>query len=201
MTEMVDHGDGVVGQVEDQPVGIEPAAVDVDAEVAMIRELVYQAHPDVVRELLVGQTLTDILASIEPARAAYQRIAEQVVGGPGAGTGGEHSFRRWGGDEAGSSSGPGDIDDDAAVAARVAGAGRHVLLATGWSVAIAWRSGTWLARSPPPPVNQGTGRWRWATGWPGRRAMATTVGGVRSGGTGPAGRDFSTSLEMTENSK
>ncbi len=80
MTEMVDDGDGAVGQVEDQPVGIEPAAVDVEAEVAMIRELVHQAHPDVVRELLVGQTLTEILASIEPARAAYQRIAEQVEG-------------------------------------------------------------------------------------------------------------------------
>ncbi len=80
MTEMVDDGDGAAGQVEDQPVGIEPAVVDVETEVAMIRELVYQAHPDVVRELLVGQTLTDILASIEPARAAYQRVVERVEG-------------------------------------------------------------------------------------------------------------------------
>lgn len=80
MTETHEPGEGVEGQGlrEDQPVGIEPAVVDVDAEVAMMRELVYKAHPDVVRELLVGQTLPDILASIEPARAAYQRIVERV---------------------------------------------------------------------------------------------------------------------------
>lgn len=78
MTETLEHDDRVEGQAEDQPIGIESAAVDVEAEVAMIRELVFKAHPDVVRELLVGETLTDILASVEPARAAYQRIADQV---------------------------------------------------------------------------------------------------------------------------
>ena len=80
MTETHEPGEGIEGQgqVEDQPVGIEPAVVDVDAEVAMIRELVYTAHPDVIRELLVGETLAEILASIEPARAAYQRVADQV---------------------------------------------------------------------------------------------------------------------------
>ena len=80
MTDTVERDDRVEGQAEDQPIGIESAAVDVEAEVAMIRELVFKAHPDVVRELLVGETLTDILASIEPARAVYQRIAEQVEG-------------------------------------------------------------------------------------------------------------------------
>ena len=78
MTETLEHDDGDEVQAEDQPVRIESAAVDGEAEVAMIRELVFKAHPDVVRELLVGETLTDILASVEPARAAYQQIADQV---------------------------------------------------------------------------------------------------------------------------
>jgi len=78
VTEMLEHDEGVEGQGEEQLVGIEPGAAEVEAEVAMLRELVYQAHPNVVRELLVGETLTDILASIEPARAAYQRVVERV---------------------------------------------------------------------------------------------------------------------------
>ncbi len=78
VTDTLEHDDGVEDQSEEQSTHIEPTAVDVEAEVAMIHDLVYKAHPDVVQELLVGETLTDILASVEPARAAYQRIAEQV---------------------------------------------------------------------------------------------------------------------------
>jgi len=78
VTDTLEQDDGVEGQLEGQPVRVEPAASDVEEAVALVRELVFQAHPDVVRELLVGETLADILASVGPARAAYQRIAERV---------------------------------------------------------------------------------------------------------------------------
>ncbi len=78
MTDMLEHDGGIEGQLEGQPIRVEPEASDVEEEVAMVRELVFKAHPDVVRELLVGETLAEILASVGPARAAYQRIAERV---------------------------------------------------------------------------------------------------------------------------
>jgi hypothetical protein len=48
-------------------------------DLAAVRELVLRAHPDIVPELLTGMTIADLTASIEPARAAYQRIAEQTM--------------------------------------------------------------------------------------------------------------------------
>jgi hypothetical protein len=47
-------------------------------DLARIRELVLRAHPDVIPDLIRGDSFDDLLASIEPARTAYQRIAEQV---------------------------------------------------------------------------------------------------------------------------
>ncbi len=40
-----------------------------------VRELVLRAHPNVVPELVRGETLDDLLASIEPASAAYTNLA------------------------------------------------------------------------------------------------------------------------------
>lgn len=81
MTDTSEHVEEVESAPENQPIGVEPGPGGDDAEIAMLRELVYKAHPDVVRELLRGETLTDLLASVEPARAAYQRIAERVQQG------------------------------------------------------------------------------------------------------------------------
>ena len=53
-----------------------PAAPVID--LAKVRELVLAAHPDVVAELVVGESFDAILASVEPARSAYQRITERV---------------------------------------------------------------------------------------------------------------------------
>jgi hypothetical protein len=50
-------------------------------DLARIRELVLQAHPDVVPDLIRGDCFDDLLASIEPARTAYQRIADQLRAG------------------------------------------------------------------------------------------------------------------------
>ena len=43
-----------------------------------MRELVLKAHPDVVPDLVAGSSVDELIASVEPARNAYQRIADQV---------------------------------------------------------------------------------------------------------------------------
>lgn len=48
------------------------------AELGKVRDLVLQAHPDVVPDLVRGSSLDELLASVEPARSAYQQIAERV---------------------------------------------------------------------------------------------------------------------------
>jgi hypothetical protein len=50
----------------------------VDGELAAVRDVVLQAHPDVVPELVAGSTIAELLASVEPARAAYARISERM---------------------------------------------------------------------------------------------------------------------------
>ena len=54
-----------------------PPVID-QSMLAKVRELVLAAHPDVVAELVGGDSFDAILASVEPARSAYQRITEQV---------------------------------------------------------------------------------------------------------------------------
>jgi hypothetical protein len=49
------------------------------SDLAAVRELVLRAHPDVVPELIGGQSVAAVLASVEPAQAAYARLAEQVT--------------------------------------------------------------------------------------------------------------------------
>lgn len=51
-----------------------PAGDDLDA----IRDLVLRAHPDVVPELIGGDTVEALLASVEPARVAWQRLADRI---------------------------------------------------------------------------------------------------------------------------
>ena len=63
-----------VGEAESGAAG--GAAVDL----GRVRDLVLQAHPDVVPDLVRGDSLDALLASVEPARTAYQQIAERVRG-------------------------------------------------------------------------------------------------------------------------
>jgi hypothetical protein len=49
----------------------EPAHPDLEE----VRKLVLLAHPDVVPELVTGETVAALLASVEPARSAYARLA------------------------------------------------------------------------------------------------------------------------------
>src|SRR5215204_1790280 len=50
------------------------------ADLSKVRELVLKAHPDVVPDLIAGGSVDELIASVEPARSAYQRIADQVRG-------------------------------------------------------------------------------------------------------------------------
>jgi hypothetical protein len=49
------------------------------AELTAVREVVLNAYPDCVPELLRGETVQALLDSIEPARAAYARVAATVT--------------------------------------------------------------------------------------------------------------------------
>jgi hypothetical protein len=56
---------------------LEPAeATGID--MSQVRDLVLAAHPDVVPEMVQGATFDELMASVEPARTAYQRIAEEA---------------------------------------------------------------------------------------------------------------------------
>jgi hypothetical protein len=77
---MSERGDEV-GAVETEmgagttPAGVDPAGGE---ELGKVRELVLKAHPDVVPDLVRGSSVDELIASVEPARTAYQRIADQV---------------------------------------------------------------------------------------------------------------------------
>ena len=62
-------------------------------DLGKVRELVLKAHPDVVPDLVRGGSVDELIASVEPARTAYQRIADQIrQGGKVAGLqGGEET--------------------------------------------------------------------------------------------------------------
>jgi hypothetical protein len=66
--------------MSDQEVAPEGAAetVRVD-ELAQVREVVLRAHPDAVPEMIAGSSIGELLASVEPARAAYSRISAQFA--------------------------------------------------------------------------------------------------------------------------
>jgi hypothetical protein len=47
-------------------------------DLGKVRDLVLKAHPDIVPDLVRGSSVDELIASVEPARTAYQRIADQV---------------------------------------------------------------------------------------------------------------------------
>ena len=54
------------------------ATADNGSDLDKVRELVLKANPDVVPELVRGGSIDELLAAVEPARSAYQRVAEAV---------------------------------------------------------------------------------------------------------------------------
>lgn len=57
----------------------EGAGAGSGGDLAAVRELVLRAYPETVPELVGGESVEAILGSIEPAAAAYRRIAEGVA--------------------------------------------------------------------------------------------------------------------------
>jgi hypothetical protein len=55
-----------------------PSALSAD-ELAAVRDLVLRAYPETVPELIGGDSVATLLRSLEPAAAAYQRIAQGVA--------------------------------------------------------------------------------------------------------------------------
>ena len=62
----------------DEATGVEQEASESGGGGDALRELVVRAYPEVVPELLSGETVEEMLASLPAAQAAYQRIAEQA---------------------------------------------------------------------------------------------------------------------------
>ncbi|MBA2775676.1 MAG: hypothetical protein H0U31_02970 [Chloroflexia bacterium] len=60
----------------------EPAESDVDPAgqdtLDRVRELVLRAHPEVAPELVRGESLSELLASVEPAQQAYADLAARL---------------------------------------------------------------------------------------------------------------------------
>jgi hypothetical protein len=44
----------------------------------IVRGLILKAHTDIVPELVQGESLTALMDSVEPARAAYRRLVDAV---------------------------------------------------------------------------------------------------------------------------
>jgi len=77
------HATSEEGQAPGSPPGLTAQAAG-DAgthDIAAIRALVLKAHPDVVPELVTGSTVAALVSSIEPAQAAYGRLAETIRSG------------------------------------------------------------------------------------------------------------------------
>ena len=60
------------------PADVTALTGDSGADLGKVRELVLKAHPDAVPDLVQGSSVDELIASVEPARSAYQRIADQV---------------------------------------------------------------------------------------------------------------------------
>lgn len=81
----LDDGNGPVPDPNDHPLAAsaangEPRLSDnPNLNLTKIRELILTAHEDVVPELVRGETFEELLASIEPARLAFQQIVERII--------------------------------------------------------------------------------------------------------------------------
>jgi hypothetical protein len=64
-------------RAEEVAMSVEEGALSGE-ELAAVRELALRAYPETVPELVGGESVAALLASLEPAAAAYRRIAEGV---------------------------------------------------------------------------------------------------------------------------
>ena len=67
---------GIISPVETMTEADVVTEMETPEQVAAVRDLVLRAHPEIVPELLRGNSLEELLASVQPATEAYARIAE-----------------------------------------------------------------------------------------------------------------------------
>jgi hypothetical protein len=72
MTGIISPLDSAAAASVSTPLDPDPATPE---HMEAIRSLVLRAHPEIVPELLHGDSIETLLASVEPAKAAYARIA------------------------------------------------------------------------------------------------------------------------------
>lgn len=77
-------GAATPGMAANPDVTPDPRETVPDAELESVRELIVRAYPDIVPELLAGESVGDLIASVPAARAAYARVAESVRAQPPA---------------------------------------------------------------------------------------------------------------------
>ena len=65
--------------MNDDTLGV-PESVD---DLTAVRDVVLRAHPDTVPELIAGESISALLASVEPAREAYRRVLDTSRQPPG----------------------------------------------------------------------------------------------------------------------
>lgn len=86
----MDRTDDVVERAPENGIPGQPGPAESgegEFDLARIRELILAAYPDVVPDLIAGASLDEMMASVEPARAAYARIAENIRNQPGGAPG------------------------------------------------------------------------------------------------------------------
>ncbi|MGI8406874.1 MAG: hypothetical protein ACR2OE_19280 [Thermomicrobiales bacterium] len=59
-----------------------PSSATAVADLAVIRDLLLKAYPDVVPDLVSGDSTVSLLASVEPAREAYARVLATIQTNP-----------------------------------------------------------------------------------------------------------------------
>jgi hypothetical protein len=86
-SETVESVETVTKTVAEITPAVEVSAPTGDGEdLTKVRELVLKAHPDVVPDLIQGGTVDELIASVGPARSAYQRVADAIRGSVAAET-------------------------------------------------------------------------------------------------------------------
>lgn len=62
--------------MDPENVAADEVAVETSEATVPLRDLVVKAYPDVVPELLSGETVAEMLASVPAAQAAYSRVVD-----------------------------------------------------------------------------------------------------------------------------
>lgn len=75
----MDEDDGSASAETVETEGAVEAETPPEDDLQRVRELILQAHPNVVPELIGGTTIDELLSSVTPAREAFTRLSERIA--------------------------------------------------------------------------------------------------------------------------